>query len=253
MPMDVQQFIRMILSGQLRPSRIVHELDRDGKPLTVYEFQLAEWKIHAHFADSEREIFLPSHIVPWHYSGREDERIPIDNHILAMVRHYAEEAEPTVAHRTERSTFRPVVLAITGVVAVVVAIVLGLILDAAQRPQKETLALFESISQRCLFFSRDGIRCWCMTSGGQWGDEFLTGVANERERESHQSLDGWHRPLQFEFSLATQGLIRAVSGGPDRTVGTGDDLTDRVCQSYDGDTDYPLGKCTGDGSTRVCN
>ena len=218
MPLDTEQFIKGVLSGEIKPSRVVHKLDQEGKPLTIYMFSAAQRMVHAHFADSEREIVLPSHIVPWHYSGDPKDRIPIDNQFLAILRHYAEEAQPEIDSAREVTGLwaatRTGVLSIVGILAVTATIVvISDVVREMNRPTRETLSLLGGMTTGCKFYAWSGVKCLCGPAGEERTDE----------------LDGWGQQIVFDFSSTTGAMTRARSAGPDGRIGTDDDLEASVC------------------------
>ena len=90
MSIDADALIRGIISGDIKPAKVENKLDKEDKPLTVFDFPQFSCQIHAHFTDEEREEVALAHIVS--YARKEKESLPIDNYTLAMLRHFAEES-----------------------------------------------------------------------------------------------------------------------------------------------------------------
>jgi len=90
MKIDKDNFIKGIIKGEIKPSKVETKLDKKGQPLTIFYFPQFECQVHAHFTDEKREAIVPSHIVP--YSRDPKDILPIDNYTLAMLRHHAEES-----------------------------------------------------------------------------------------------------------------------------------------------------------------
>ena len=79
-------FTKGIISGDIKPARVKKTHDKKG-PLTTYYFPEFNCEVHAHFNDETREVIGRAHIK----HGFSDEKLFIDNFILAMLRHHSED------------------------------------------------------------------------------------------------------------------------------------------------------------------
>jgi len=86
-------FLKGVTTGQIRPSRVIAQTDKDGKPLLRFEFPSYKVQIHAHFHDAQMENVIRAHIKPDRWDkrifGKEAPNIPINNNELALLRHHA--------------------------------------------------------------------------------------------------------------------------------------------------------------------
>jgi len=122
MVVDTKAFVKGIISGEIKPSSVRTELDKQGNRFTIFDFPEFKCQIHSHFADVEREKITSAHIIP--YSRDEKSEDFLDNFALAVLRHHAEESTPRHQKTRKRTFLLWIVVALVIVVVVLVLLML---------------------------------------------------------------------------------------------------------------------------------
>lgn len=238
MGIDTEQLINGIRNGTIRPSKVGTRRTRDGKLMTFYKFPEYKRQIHIHFDDEKREQILPSKIKSFSRDKKDD--VWIDNYTLALLRHFAEEQSeypyPTPKKLWEDSRMIVAIFLVI-VVSTFIFIAVQQAREATERPERETRALLDMISESCMLRrimrknepirsvsllglrkGPDGkiVRHWPAYKSDQY-----TPVAPE------EIVDGWGNLLMFEYQEGTGEMIRVTSAGPDGRFRNSDDI---VCK-----------------------
>jgi len=97
---DHNNFVKGIVSGNIKPATVKKEHDDEGQ-LTIYDFPEFKCQVHAHFNDETREVVGRTHIKS--YSG--DFMSFMDNYTLSMLRYHSEEKKTESSQQKKSGEF----------------------------------------------------------------------------------------------------------------------------------------------------